>query len=171
MKTRTIGFILILLPFSAMTLISCSGSRVSSVKGTLHRDIRLALAPSGGLMADAIGVELFNRGFTVFDTNQMTNLLFRLNMNEIELSDPKNLSALYDEGIDAVLHVKASVAFDGRPQSASIRVNGTSSGRILAGLSWQNGWAANAGSVADRAMRKDLADAAVEIVDNLLSVE
>jgi hypothetical protein len=149
-------------------MISCSGSKVSSVTGSLPRNVKIALAPSGGVLADAIGVELFNRGFTVFDTNQMSNLLVRLNMTEIELADPKNLSVLKGQGIDAILNVKATVAYDGKPQSASVRVNSTSTGEILAGLSWQNGWGGQAGSIADRSMRKDIAEAAKEIIDNLL---
>lgn len=153
---------------TSMLIISCSGSQVSSVTGSLPRNVKIALAPSGGVLADAIGVELFNRGFTVFDTNQVSNLLVRLNMTEIELADPNNLSLLKDQGIDAVLNVKSTVAYDGKPQSASVRINSTSTGEILAGLSWQNGWGGQAGSIADRSMRKDIAEAAKEIVDNLL---
>ena len=163
-KTLYLFFIGLLPAF----LAACSVSQVSSVRGSLPRNINIALAPSGGVLADAIGLELFNRGYTVFETDQMSNMLIRLNMNEIELADPRNLEVLSEQGIDAVITVKATVAFDGKPQSASVRVSSTSTGEVLAGLSWQNGWGGDAGSILDRSMRKDIAEAAKEIIDRLL---
>jgi hypothetical protein len=153
---------------ASMMLISCSGSEVSSARGNLSRNLRIALAPSGGLIADALGVDLFNRGFTIYDTNEMSNMFVRLNMSEMELSDPKNLSTLQEKGIDAIMHVKASGGYDGKPQSISIRVNSTADGKIIAGLSWQNGWGGQQGSILDRSKRKDVTEAAREIVDALV---
>ena len=148
--------------------ISCGGSSVSSVSGSLPRNLKIALAPSGGVVADAIGVELFNKGYTVFDTNQMSTLLIRLDISEIELLTPKSLQLIKEQGIDAIISVKAVGSYDGNPQSASVRVNSTIDGKILAGLSWQNGWGGQAGSIADRMSRKGLAQAAKEIVSYLV---
>jgi hypothetical protein len=137
----------------------------------MPQNVVVALAPSGGVLADAIGIELFNRGFNVIDASEMSNLMARLNIYEIELSTPKNLSILSEQGIDAVLSVKAATGFDGLPQSASVRATRTSTGEIIAGLSWENGWGGSAGSIADRSMRKDVASAAEEIVDGLLVLQ
>ena len=63
--------------------------------------------------------------------------------------------------------MRGAASYDGRPQSASVRVNSTYDGTIIAGLSWQNGWGGVAGSMADRTMRKDLTQAATEIAEEL----
>jgi hypothetical protein len=119
-------------------------------------------------LADAIGVELANRGYTVIDTQETSALLVRFNASELEILSPRSLSGLRDQGIDGVLAVKAAFSRDDRPQSASVRLNSTYTSQVLAGVSWQNGWGGGSGSIADRVMRKDIADAAREIVDSLV---
>ena len=69
--------------------------------------------------------------------------------------------------MDAVLSARAVAGYDNTPQSASVRVNSTHTGDILAGISWQNGWGGQAGSMADRTMRADLSQAASEIAEEL----
>jgi hypothetical protein len=64
--------------------------------------------------------------------------------------------------------VRAAGGYDDQPQSATARVNSTHNGRVLAGASWQNGWGGRAGSIADRTMRRGLAQAAREIADALV---
>jgi hypothetical protein len=125
------------------------------------------MAPSGGIFADAIAVSLFNHGFQVIDTSEMSNLMVRLNLNEVELMQPQSLSAVRDAGIDVILSVKTVGGYDGKPQSASVRLNSTKNGEIVTGLSWQNGWGGTPGSWADRAQRKDIADAADEIAKRI----
>jgi len=88
-------------------------------------------------------------------------------MSEIEVSTPQGLSRLKEKGIDAYLTVKSAGAYDNQPQSASARATSTHSGRVIAGISWQNGWGGQAGSMADRTMRKGLAEAAQEIASAL----
>jgi hypothetical protein len=158
--------------FLAYSLVACAGSRISTVslgdgRKVDHPVKTIAMAPSGGLFADAIAVELANRGFHVIDTAQTSQLLVRLNLNEVEVTQPQNLARLRDGGIDAYLSARAAAGYDGRPQSASVRVNSTYNGTIIAGLSWQNGWGGMAGSMADRTMRKDLVQAAIEIAEEL----
>src|SRR4030042_3484717 len=153
----------VLICFLVILLASCAGSKLTQTVGLVPSGIRVALAPSGGVLADAIGIELFNGGWTVIDTQQMSNMMLRYNMTEIELSKPENLKILKDQGIDGILSVRA-----GKPQSATARINSTKSwGEIIAGVSWQNGWGGAAGSIADRSMRKDITGAAKEIVDAL----
>lgn len=85
--------------FLAYSLVACAGSRLSTVsvddgrKGD-HPVKTIAMAPSGGVFADAIVVELANRGFHIIDTAQTSQLLVRLNMNEIEVTQPQNLVRL-----------------------------------------------------------------------------
>jgi len=151
-------------------LISCASSKVSLSRGYIPPDLVIALAPSGGVLADAIGVELFNKGFTVIDTAQMSNLMVRYNMTEIELSKPQNLKALKEEGIDGILTVKSVTGYDGKPQSATVRINSTKAwSEIIVGVSWQNGWGGRQGSILDRSKRKDITGAAKEIVRVLIT--
>jgi hypothetical protein len=39
---------------------------------------------------------------------------------------------------------------------------------VIGGVAWQNGWGGQAGSMADRTMRKDVIEAAREIADVLV---
>ncbi len=118
------------------------------------------------MLADAVGVELSNRGFTVIDSASTSQMLVRLNLNEVEISTPQGLTKLKDQGIDAFLTVRAA-GEGGQPQSASARVNSTHTGQVMAGISWQNAWGGMKGSIADRTMVKGLAEAAAEIADAL----
>ena len=95
--------------------------------------------------------------------------MVRLNMNEVEVQRPENLSKFRAQGIDAFLSVRASGSYDGQPQGASARVVSTDNGRLLAGVTWQNAWGGMAGSIADRTMRKGLNEAAVEIANALIN--
>jgi len=149
--------------------IACGGSQVSQSIGFIPRQMVIALAPSGGVLADAIGIELFNRGFTVVDTQQFSNFMVRHNMTELEFSQPQNLKIIKEEGINAILMVKSVAGYDQKPQSATARLNSTDDwGKIIAGVSWKNGWGGRAGSIADRSMRKDIPGAAKQIVQELL---
>jgi hypothetical protein len=46
-------------------------------------------------------------------------------------------------------------------------MNSTDTGQILAGVTWQNGWGGECGSMADRTMRSGLSQAARQIADAL----
>ena len=159
----------VLLLSAAVVFGGCSGSKMTILQGRppTHAVTAIAMAPSGGVLSDAIAVELFNMGFQIVDTAETSNLLLRLGLSELEVSQPENLRRLHDEGVDAYLSVRSVAGQDGAPQSATVRVNSTHDGSILAGLSWQNGWGGMAGSMADRTMRKDLVEAATEIAHEL----
>src|ERR1043166_7105810 len=148
----------------AIFVSSCGMSRISAgppMQVRIDNPIKsIAMAPSGGLLADAIAVELANRGYQVIDTAQTSQLLVRVNLNELESNQPQALSRLKERGIDAYLSARAVGGYDSRPQSVVVRLNGTSDGRILTGFSWQNGWGGMGGSMADRTMRKEIAQAA-----------
>lgn len=140
-------------------------ARVSYVGPPIHT---VAIAPGGGALADAIGVELFNDGATVMDVEQTRGILGHVGIAEVQIATPQSYAALHAAGVDAVLIVKSVMAGDGTPESASVRLTSTSSGDVVAGLTWQNGWGGQRGSIADRTMRKNLAGAASEIGNVLL---
>lgn len=155
---------------SVALLGGCASSKVSSLpvaSQTKHTVKVIAFAPGGGLLADAVGVELSNRGFTVIDSSTTSSMMIRLNLNEIEITRPEGLAKLKDQGIDAFLVVRGGGGYDQQPQSASARMNSTHNGQVLAGVTWQNGFGGAAGSPADRVMRKGLTEAASEIATSL----
>ena len=113
-------------------------------------------------------MELSNKGYQVFDSQQLSNLLIRSGLSEAEISQPQNLRALKDLGLDAYLSIRSTEGYDGLPESASVRLTSTSDGRIIGGIYWQNGWGGGRGSACDRTMRKNIADAASEITNGLI---
>ena len=67
-------------------LSACAGSKISTlpVSSTVSHPINaIALAPEGGLLAEAVGIELSNRGYTIIDAATTSRMLVRLNMDEI----------------------------------------------------------------------------------------
>jgi len=154
----------------SLFITSCAGSSVSLVGGKNpgHPVNVIAINPNGGILGDAIAIELSRYDINVVDPSQFTNLVARLNLNEFEIGSPQNLIKLKDEGIDGYLVVKVASGYDGLPQSASVRLNSTYNGQLIAGVSWQNGYGGQAGSMADRMMRADVSTAAKEIVSELI---
>lgn len=159
----------VFLLFLCLSLTGCIGSRISTIPAQVSHPVgTIALMTGGGLFADAIGIEISARGLQVFDTAVTSNLLVRLNLNEVEVTQPKGLSKLKDQGIDAILSARVASGYDGRPQSASTRITSTHTGQILAGIVWQNARAGAIGSAADGFARKGLAEAASEVADALM---
>lgn len=121
-----------LLALLSISLLSaCASSKVSSVSApsqTKHAVKVIAFAPGGGLLADAVGVELSNRGFTIIDSTTTSSMMVRLNLNEIEIAQPEGLAEFRAQGIDAVLVVRSGGGYDDQPQSASARMNSTTTG-------------------------------------------
>lgn len=151
----------------ALLLSACGTSQTSSLPTTPRAAVKtIAMMPGGGLLAEAVAVELSARGFTIVDPAATSTLMVRLKLREVEIVLPAGLSRLKGEGIDALLVVRA-VGYDQQPQSASARMNSTDNGVLIAGVTWQNGFGGQAGSVADRVMRKGLTQAAAEIANEL----
>jgi len=157
----------------AVALIwGCASSQVSQTSQRPYagpKPSSIALSPGGGVLGEAIGLELFNRGYTVVDPDETARMVGRSDLSEFEISQAAGLSALRDKGIDALLVVKSVAGNDGRPQSATARLTATNDGQIISAVTWQNGWGGAEGSPADRTMRKDVAEAAREIVNALSS--
>ena len=146
-------------------LSGCASSKMSSQATSASPvPIRvIAIAPGGGVLADAVGGELTNRGFQIIDPGSTMRLVGRVNLTEFDVTRPESIRQLRDQGVDAVLAVRAIGAYDQQPQSASARITSTTTGQLISAVAWQNGWAGMAGSMADRTMRSGLLDAASEI--------
>ena len=154
-----------------VSLVGSSSSRISimPISGKVSHPIKaFVLAPEGRLLADAVGVELSNKEFTVIDSVATSKLMVRLNLGEVEMVRPEGLAKLKDQGIDAFLTVWAAGGYDQQPQSASAWVNSTGTGQVIAGIGWQNSWGGQAGSMADRTMQKVFAEAAPDIANALV---
>jgi len=147
-------------------LSGCAAGRASkpvNLPPLPHIVQSVALAPSGGVFADAIGIQLFGLGFTVIDTSEFSSLMVRDNLNELEVLQPQNLGKLQKQDIDAVLSARSVARSDGRLESASVRVTSTHTGQIIAGTTFQGGWGGARGSILDSVMASSLDDAAQKV--------
>lgn len=162
--------LLLILMFAGL-VSACASSKMSvmtSPQVPLQTITRLAIAPGSGVLGEGIAVELFNSGITVVDANEASTIIGRAGLREFELTSVQGYSALREAGIQAVLAAKSVYASDGTPESASVRITSTRSGDIIAGITWQNGWGGQRGSIADRTMRKNLFEAAQEIAGEIM---
>jgi len=123
--------------------------------------------PSGGVLADAIGVELLRYGVDILDTATVTSIIARWNLTEFEIADPQNIRKLADKGIDTILLVKSVAGYDSAPESASVKLVSTSTGQLIIGATWENGKGGAKGSPADGIMRVNLSTAARQIADGI----
>lgn len=128
---------------------------------------KIALMPSGGPLADAVGIELLNFGYEIIDTTAVTGYMARYNLNEMELIMPQNINKLSTDGIDTVLLVKTVAGYDGRPESATAKLVATSTGSVIVGVTWQNGRGGAMGSPADGMMRANLSATAKQIAKGI----
>lgn len=161
---------LVLLLLVILFSISCASSKISKSKINVkssHRVNVIAMAPDGGVMADAIGIELYNLGIRVVDSNETTEIMIRSNVASLKFLERKNLRILKDAGIDGYLTIKAVFLADGKPSSVSARLSSTHTGELLAGISWQAGWGGMYGSIAHNVMSQNVNDAAEEIANEL----
>ena len=105
---------------------------------------------SGGILAQAIGLEMAHYGFAV-----------------VSEAIPRN-GVAPDEGI-GVLDIEWTFALhDGNPNTVIAKVTAPGSGVMLAGVSWTNARAGAAGSAADVMVRKTTMTAAQEIAAGLV---
>ena len=162
-------FLLVLL---AILLSGCGSSKMSVTRNpqmSVQIVSRLAIAPGSGVLGEALAVELFNSGIKIVDAKETSTMIGRVGLQEFEITSAQGYAALRKSGIEAVLAVKSVDAKDGTPESASVRITSTASGEILAGITWQNGWGGQRGSIADRTMRMNLSEAAREIAGEIMN--
>lgn len=165
---RMHGLVRCLTLLGVLLVAGCGTSQTSSLPTTHGATVKtIAMMPGGGLLADAVAVELSARGFRIVDSAATSSLIVRLKLNEVEIAQAAGLSKFKSQGVDAVLVVRSVGGQDQQPQSASARMSSTETGALIAGVTWQNGFGGQAGSIADRVMRKGLAQAATEIASEL----
>jgi hypothetical protein len=165
-----------LITLSATILVLAAGCAVQSVavsrpaSSPIKSVRKIALMPGGGVLAEAVGIQLMASGFDIFDMTSQTATSGRVNDTEIEVTSPSNLKSLAAEyGVDGVLIVKTISGYDDKPNSAVARVLDTRTGSILAGVTWQNGKGGAKGSPADSLMRADVQSAAKKIAEGIAS--
>ena len=145
-----------------LLLVGCATSQVSVVGNKVSRSSfkNIAISTNNGVLGQAVANEMVGRGYKVQSPGQTSRLMLSLNLNEGQITEPKSLEAFSKKGVDAVIVVSAVGGYDQMPQSASVQIINTSTLDIMAGLNWQNGFAGQQGSIADRLMRKGLTKAA-----------
>jgi len=152
-------------------LSGCLSNRMTLVQNSNrsgHPIRSIALNPSGGIIADAIGMELLNRGYVVLDTQETSNLLIRMDSSEIEWMEPAQRQKLRDRNIDAVLIVRSSSNSFGTPESVSVRLVSTHDGRVIGGLAWDNAKFGARRSPANYMVKRGVVRAAREITPALI---
>jgi hypothetical protein len=157
--------------FTLLILVGCGGSKMSVMQNTkpLSQSVnRIAIALGSGAFGDAIGIELFNMGFQIVDSNQVAGIADKAGLKESELFTPKGYATFRAEGIEVIIISKA-VSVGSTPESANVKAFETISGNLIAGITWQNAWGGQRGSVADRTMRKNISEAAQDITRELSS--
>lgn len=122
-------------------LLGCAGATTHLADSPDYAgpEITSIAVVDAGVLADAVRVELANRGFLIPDATA---------------------------NAQALLHVSGSGDYQGLPQSAAIRLV-SPEGALIAAATWNNGWGGASGSIADRLMRQGAPDAARQIVDAL----
>ncbi|MBI1264736.1 MAG: hypothetical protein GC187_08375 [Alphaproteobacteria bacterium] len=154
----------------ALGLGACASSNVRSTGAAAVSPSEagtIALAPGAGILGDAVLLELSTYGFRVIEAEATERLMGRLGLDEFDMTTASGLSELARNGVDTVLIVRSAGGYDDNIQSATARLVSTSDGSLLSGATWQNGFAGQQGSIADRMMRRGLNQAAVELADAL----
>jgi hypothetical protein len=91
----------------------------------------IAVLPGGGVLADEITLNLIARAFQVVPPPP--------DATEAALRSQEGLATLRKAGIDALLVVRSVNDHDGRPRSATAVLYGTDNGRVVSGVTWENG--------------------------------
>lgn len=163
--------LILVLSVSVFSFVGCASQsmEVSRSQNFVAKKIkRIALMPGGGVLAEAVGIQLMSQGFDIVDMSSSTASSARVNLNELEVTKPSNLKALADEyGVESVLIVKTVGGYDDKPNSAAARIIDTKTGSLIAGVTWQNGKGGQQGSGADNMMRSDISTAAKKISEGI----
>ena len=163
----TVGLSLIVCAFLVSRCAGPSMNVSRSPNMVPHAVKTLALMPSGGVLADAIGIELLKFGFDIVDSATVTSYMARINLTELEFAYPQNIRKLLDQGIDTILLVKSVAGYDKASESASVKLVSTATGRLIIGATWENGKGGAKGSPADGIMRVNLSTAAQQIAEGI----
>jgi len=143
----------------AFFLVGCSTSRVSSttrISETLPSN-KIAVAP-GSVLADAVGVELFQYGYDVVPASMVDVVVGKKYwISNSDFLTPQNMSKLRAKGIGSLLVIRSSSEYGGVPQAAVVRLIDTSNLETLAAVNWQG----------DSTLSSELVKAAAQIASEL----
>ncbi len=162
---------IILMATLILTATGCAGARLTEMIHTPPSGPpvgSVAIDPQGGIMGEEIALHLRNGRLRVFDPDQTIQIARRLGIDDYQINSPEGLEGLRNGGVDALLIVKTMIGWDGKPQIVTARLINTHTSEVITGLSWENGWGGDFGSVADRTMRKGASEAARQISASLL---
>jgi hypothetical protein len=178
-RANAVAWRSLLITMSLLVLSACGASKTVQTRVAdyvPHSARILAVAPAdellvkdSGKLADAIGVELSRRGYTVVNTKAAAEMLTKHGVSPVDVIAPQGLAAFGKEGVDAVLSVTSSSADIGGPGMRYVKAKMTSTrtSTEIGGIDWTNSWGGMPGSPADYMTRKSAAAAAVEIADAL----
>jgi hypothetical protein len=118
----------------------CSCPEVSQTRRTEGQSAgnRILVIPESTVLGNAIGVELFQRGFDVVEGPRARSIFQKYPIYWRTLT-LEQLNALKKEGLDYVLTVESSELYEGVPQNAVINLLNTQNGEIVAAVNWQSG--------------------------------
>ena len=162
----------ILIPAIILMAAGCAGARITEMIQTPWSGSQIqsiAIDPRGGVMGEQIAMHLNSGSLRVLDADQTTQLALRVGIDEYHINSPEGLEALRNGGAEALLVLKTMHGWDGNPQVVTARLIDTRTAEVITGFSWENGWGGDFGSVADRAMRKSISEAARQISTTLLN--
>lgn len=152
-------------------LAACAGARLgntvlSEYDGPTIRTV--AVAPGGGLVAEAVAARLQTERLTVVEPNETISILEQAGVTRSQIAGEAGFQELVKHNVDALLVMRSLYGWDGHPQSVSVRLISTRTAEVITSFLWENGWGGELGSVADRIMRRDSAEAAQQIAAGLL---
>ncbi|HIF23230.1 MAG TPA: hypothetical protein EYQ27_15340 [Gemmatimonadetes bacterium] len=157
----------------AALAIACQAPQVRVVRGpadVLESIDSIAVLPGGGVLSDALSMELLARGIEVIDAEQVASLVLLDEGHSAGGPGVRSLSRLQDEGIDAALQSNLVLGYDARPQTVTVRIIQTGTGKLIAGVTWKNGSGGERGSPADQDARVDVDIAAQQIADAIVRI-
>jgi hypothetical protein len=129
--------------FLAAQVSGCTAGRVilvGSFQSIESPPKTIALAPSGAVFADLIGMALSAQGYTIIDSGATSALLVLMQQSAADLLSPQVLGLLKERGVDAVLVVPRVTGEDGLPESIYVRLYSTDEMAEVGGIDWQNSW-------------------------------
>lgn len=156
---------LVSLMFLALMITGCT----STEKMTAEDAVRppppslnvIAVAPTG-LLAEAVGSELFQKGYQIIPAAQVSTMIQQAFPGETYLLSPRVLSFLRSKGVQSVLLVTSRSSYGQVPSDAVVQIISTFDGSTLAATNFHY-----ERDVFDWDKSGDVASAAHEIASSL----
>ncbi len=149
----------------------CSGAQVRASLNprAIAPDPRLGIV-SDNLLADAIGTELVQYGFTIIERSRLQAVLEELKLSLSGITREEDFRRVGDIlNVDGLVFVTATSdqAFPSRVGSATVKIVNVHTGALVGGVNYQNGSAGRPGSPADTTMKESLPETARRIAQEI----